>query len=68
MKAAENTSPFAYMASAVIVSLLPNYTPDPFRNSIAVRACPVLPGLGRLSRKENLASRLIFSVRKAGIN
>ena len=40
------------------MSLLPNYTPDFFRNSIAVRACPVLPGLGRLSRKETLASRV----------
>ena len=58
MKPAENTSPFAYMASAVNVSFFPNYTPDPFRNSIAVRACPVLPGLGRHSRKENLASRV----------
>ena len=40
------------------MSLLPNYTPDFFRNSIAVRACPVLPGLGRLSRKGTLASRV----------
>ena len=35
IKPVENTSPFANKVIAVILSLLPNYTPDFFRNSIA---------------------------------
>ena len=52
IKPVENTSAFASKAGAIIASLLPNYTPVFFRNIIAVRSCPVLPGLGRHSQKE----------------
>ena len=57
IKPVENTSPFTSKKSAVIASLLPNYTPVFFRNFTAVRSCPsVLPGLARHSLKETPTS------------
>ena len=58
IKPVDNTWPPANGTTAVIVSLLPNYTPDFFRNSNAVRARPVLRGLGKHSWKEAFASRV----------
>ena len=58
IKPVENTSAFASKADAITASLLPNYTPVFSWNFIAVRSYPVLPGLGRHSRKETRVLRV----------